>query len=61
MKRYIGLLKETWWLWMLFLAFGIIGSFFDLVFLTSLPITVFSFLYFGVMRYDADGNPRQMD
>jgi len=46
---------------MLFLAFGIIGSFFDLVFLTSLPITVFSFLYFGVMRYDADGNPRQMD
>ena len=27
------------------------------VFFVTIPICLFSFVYFGVMRYDDDGNP----
>lgn len=61
MKRYKGLIKETWWLWLIFLSVGVIGGYFLPAALVTLPMTFFSFLYFGFMRYDADGNPREMD
>ncbi|TWT39446.1 hypothetical protein [Blastopirellula retiformator] len=61
MKRYYSLWKSTWWLWML-----IIGGAFYLstlsnvlmcVSLVYLPICVVIFLWFGLVRYDDQGNP----
>lgn len=58
MKRFKALLRETWWLWLLILVGGCIFGFaVSRVFFISIPICVFSFIYFGLMRYDADGNP----
>ena len=58
MKRYQALLKETWWLWIIIIAAGCIaGVVVSPVFFITLPICLFSFVYFGLMRYDADGNP----
>ena len=40
---------------------GLIASFFQPIFLTSIPIIMFAFLYFGLMRYDADGKLTPFD
>ncbi len=58
MKRYIALLKETWWVWGLIFGSGIVaGMFGHPSFYSAIPIGLFVFFYFGLMRYDKHGNP----
>ena len=56
MKRFQGLLRDTWMVWAAFLAVGCIGGVFLPVFFVAIPICFVSFLYFGFMRYDSNGN-----
>jgi hypothetical protein len=59
MKRFQGLLRDTWWLWMLLIAAGLtLGFLVEFIFFVAIPISVFSFIYFGLMRYDENGQPR---
>ena len=58
MKRYISLLKDTWWLWIVIFGAGIsAGVFGHFSFFSAVPIGIFTFFYFGLMRYDKEGNP----
>ncbi|MFK7737759.1 MAG: hypothetical protein AB8B50_17125 [Pirellulaceae bacterium] len=56
MARFSALLKETWWLWLLFAAGGTALSFFSPVFVVTFPICIFTFFWFAFVRYDAEGN-----
>lgn len=59
MKRYLALLKNTWWLWIVFFGTGIGGMMFvDGAFFAMIPISVFTFFYFAHVRYDDDGTRR---
>jgi hypothetical protein len=61
MKRFAGLFRDTWFLWVgLILAGTILSIFVSLVFLVTFPISVFSFIYFALLRYDTQGNPREI-
>lgn len=61
LKRYKGLLRDTWWAWLTILAFGIIGgTLMSRIFYSAIPIAVFAFVYFGMMRYDEHGNTKEM-
>ena len=54
-------MRDTWWAWLTILAFGIIGgALLSKIFLSAIPIGVFSFFYFGLVRYDEDGEIRKM-
>ncbi|MEM9410063.1 MAG: hypothetical protein AAGA30_03050 [Planctomycetota bacterium] len=58
MKRFAALWKDTWWLWLLMVGGGCAaGLFLHFIFFVSFPICFFAFIYFGLMRYDQDGNP----
>lgn len=60
MKRYRSLLHDTWWLWLLIFGGGLIaGTLVHFSFFSAFPIGVFTFFYFGLMRYDKDGNPTE--
>ena len=60
MKRYAGLWRDTWWLWIVLCGGGVIaGSIFSWIFFSAIPISVFTFFYFGMMRYDSEGNARE--
>ena len=57
MNQIRGLLRDTWWLWLLMYA----GSFLMAIFVTpiylfAIPILIGSMVYFAMMRYDKDGN-----
>lgn len=57
MAQIKGLLRDTWWLWLLF----IIATFFmaftlSRAFLLGLLVLPAMFLYFAYGRYDDDGN-----
>lgn len=61
MNQLRGLWRDTWWLWLIFLALTIgfavlIGPFF-LLLLPCLPVP---YVYFAFNRYDEDGNERQI-
>jgi len=57
MKRYKAFLKETWWLWCIYLvAMLILVISVHLIFLAILPMMVVNFFYFALVRYDEDGN-----
>ena len=59
MKRYVGLLRDTWWAWLTIVAFGVIGGIaLSWIFYSAIPIAFFSFFYFGLIRYDAEGNAK---
>jgi hypothetical protein len=61
LKRYQGLMRDTWWAWLTILAFGIIGgALMSKIFLSAIPIAVFAFFYFGLMRYDENGEAKEM-
>jgi nicotinamide riboside transporter PnuC len=60
MNRFRALLKNTWWLWLLFavvtvILFVLVGG----VALAIVPICVFTFFYFAFVRYDEKGNHRE--
>jgi hypothetical protein len=56
MNRYKGLLRDTWWVWAIFIVGGCVGGIFLPAAFSAIPISAFAFLYFGLMRYDSDGN-----
>ncbi|QDV27250.1 hypothetical protein [Aureliella helgolandensis] len=56
MKRFLALIRETWWLWLLFLGFGTVMSMFSPIFLVTFPICTCVFFWFGFIRYDDEGN-----
>lgn len=57
MKRFRALLIDTWWLWLVIFGAGIlVGSVFHPSFYSAIPIGIFTFFYFAIMRYDKDGN-----
>jgi cation transporter-like permease len=59
MKRFQSILKETWWVWLTLVVGGTIaGIVVSPIFLSAIPISAFSFIYFALVRYDEDGNPR---
>jgi hypothetical protein len=60
MKRFSGLLSDTWWFWLVFAGVAAILVWrVSFVFLSSIPIGLFAFLYFGLIRYDEQGNRRE--
>jgi hypothetical protein len=58
MQRFKALMKETWWLWTLFVVGGTLMSWVSLVFLLTFPVCIFVFFWFAFVRYDDDGNFR---
>ena len=57
MKRFAALWRDTWWLWTGLVVFGItLAILVEWVFLVALPISLAAFVYFGLMRYDNQGN-----
>ena len=53
-------MRDTWVAWLTILLFGLIlGFLLSPIFFSAIPIGVFSFFYFGVMRYDEEGNERE--
>lgn len=59
MKRFAAIIRETWWVWLILVGGGIVaGSLLSPIFFMAIPISIFSFIYFAVMRYDDDGNPK---
>ena len=56
MARFKALLKETWWLWVLFALFGTIMSYLHPVFLLTFPVSIFTFFWFAYIRYDEEGH-----
>lgn len=56
-ERFKGLLRDTWWLWIIFLAISIVFIVrVSLIFLVTLPVLVVAFVYYASMRYDDEGN-----
>jgi hypothetical protein len=59
MKRFSAILQDTWWVWVLLVGGGTAAGFaVSAIFFVAIPISIFSFLYFAVMRYDDEGNPK---
>ena len=57
MKRYKAFLKQTWWLWAIYLLVaGSLITFVGPVFWAVIPMMVVNFFYFAIVRYDEDGN-----
>ena len=59
MKRYKGLLRDSWIAWVVIFAFGaVLGFAKHPLFFSAIPIGLFAFFYFGFMRYDEHGNAK---
>jgi hypothetical protein len=57
MKRFKHLLRDTWWLWLIFAAIAFVMIMYvNLVFLIMIPILVCVFVYFALVRYNDDGD-----
>ena len=57
MKRFEVLWRKTWWLWVGLIAFGLFaGIRFGGLFFIIVPIAMFSFVYFAMVRFDENGN-----
>ena len=59
MNRIKGLLRDTWWLWIIFFVAGVLlTALVNLIFIVTFPILVFTLIYYATIRYDDDGNAR---
>lgn len=62
MKRFNNMFRETWWAWVILMGGGAIAGFLvSPIFFSAIPISLFAFLYFALMRYDEHGNPKSDD
>lgn len=62
LNRLVGLGRDTWWLWLLFLIVSIVfTAAVDRLFLVTFPVLAFAFVYYAIMRYDDDGNHKGED
>ena len=59
MKRFKSIMRETWWVWLILVGGGTIaGILVSAIFFSAIPISVFAFFYFALVRYDEDGEPK---
>lgn len=62
MKRYKAMWHDSWILWSLIAAAGLVLPFLNRllfgIWLFNLPICIGVFVYFAYVRYDEDGHPR---
>ena len=60
MQRYIQIIRDTWWLWLLFIvAAFVLITYVNKIFLIMLPVLISVFIYFAIMRYNPDGTIRR--
>lgn len=60
MEQIKGLLRETWWLWLVFcLMIALMALFISAMFLLMLPVLAVVCTYFAFVRYDEHGNPKE--
>ena len=59
MNQLIGLWRDTWWVWLLFIAItlvlGVVVGWFFYLLIVCLPVP---YVYFAFNRYDAEGNEK---
>lgn len=53
-------MRDTWWAWITIVAFGLVGGFVSWIFYSAIPIAVFAFFYFGLIRYDENGDHKEL-
>ncbi len=59
MNQIRALLRTTWWLWLIFFGLSIgLYIYVDGAFIVTIPICVFTLLYFAFVRFDEDGERR---
>lgn len=59
MNQIRALLRTTWWLWLIFFGVTIGGYLFvDPIFIVTIPICVFTLIYFAFVRFDENGERR---
>ena len=59
-KRYQGLMRDSWIAWVVIFLFGaVLGFAKHPLFFSAIPIGIFAFFYFGFMRYDEHGNAKE--
>ena len=59
MKRFKSIMRDTWWVWLILVGGGTIaGMLVSRIFFSAIPISIFAFFYFALIRYDADGNAK---
>ena len=59
MNQIRGLLRDTWWLWLVFSAFVILAMIlFTTFYAVCFPFLVGMMIYFALMRYDKNGEYR---
>lgn len=59
MKRFNGIMRDTWWVWLVLVGGGTIaGVTVSRIFLSAIPISFFAFCYFAMMRYDENGDAK---
>ena len=55
--RYYAFLKDSWWLWAIYLIVNVLLIWFvSPVFWAVLPMMIVNFVYFAFVRYDDEGN-----
>lgn len=60
MEQIKSLLRETWWLWLVFcLMVALMAVVISALFLLMLPVLVVVCVYFAFVRYDEHGNPKE--
>jgi hypothetical protein len=58
-KRFLAIIKDTWWVWLILVGGGTMaGIFLSPIFFVAIPISFFSFFYFALVRYDEEGMPK---
>lgn len=61
MARFKGLLRDTWWLWIFFIVIcALLIYYVSIVLSVMIPILCFTFVYFAMIRYDDQGNAREI-
>lgn len=57
MKKFLFLLRSTWWLWLAFVALAAFMIIYvNVIFVVMIPVLIGVFIYFALVRYDDDGN-----
>lgn len=52
-------MRDTWWAWLILVGGGTIaGLTVSRIFLSAIPISIFAFIYFGLIRYDENGESK---
>lgn len=56
MNQLRGLLRDTWWLWLLVFGAAIVmGVLVTWIYYLLIPVLLVTMVYFALMRYDKEG------